>query len=80
MYRRSADIEAITDELVGDFPDLVTKEDLLPSRSGRPISALRIGGGAAVERTGVLFVAGIHARELLNPDLLVDLVIDLLTH
>ena len=79
MYRRSADIELLIDELVEDFPELVTKIDLLRSRRGRPISALRIGGGDSTERPGVLFVGGIHARELLNPDLLVDLVIDLLT-
>jgi murein tripeptide amidase MpaA len=80
MYRRSADIEAIIDELVADFPDLASKIELLRSRQGRPISALRIRGGDAAEHTGVLFVGGIHARELLNPDLLVDLVIDLLRH
>ncbi len=80
MYRRSADIEAIIDELVADLPDLVTKIELLRSRRGRPISAMRIGRGAPGERPTVLFVGGVHARELLNPDLLVDLVIDLLTH
>lgn len=80
MYRRSADIEAVIDQLVAEVPELVTKIELLPSRRGRPISALRIRGGDTAERRGVLFVGGIHARELLNPDLLVDLVIDLLTH
>lgn len=80
MYRRSADVEAILDELVAELPELVTKIELLPSRQGRPISALRIRGGDSAERAGVLFVGGIHARELLNPDLLVDLAIDLLTH
>lgn len=79
MYRRSADIELLLDELVGDFPELVSRIDLLPSRRGRPISAVRIRGGDPTPRPGVLFVGGIHARELLNPDLLVDLVIDLLT-
>lgn len=80
MYRRSADIEAIIDDLVNDFPDLVTKIDLLRSVRNRPISALRIRSGAGTDRAAVLFVGGIHARELLNPDLLVDLVIDLLAH
>lgn len=80
MYRRSADIEAIIDDLVAELPELVTKIELLRSRQGRPVSALRIRGGEAVERAGVLFVGGIHARELLNADLLVDLTLDLLTH
>jgi murein tripeptide amidase MpaA len=80
MYRRSADIEALLEELVAESPDVLAKLELLPSRMGRPISALRVRGGEEADRAGVLFVGGIHARELLNPDLLVDLVIDLLTH
>jgi murein tripeptide amidase MpaA len=80
MYRRSADIEAIIGDLAVDFPELVSRIELLPSRRGRPISALRVRGGDPAERTGVLLVGGIHARELLNPDLLVDFVLDLLTH
>ena len=80
MYRRSGDIEAVLEELVAELPELATKIELLPSRRGRPISALRVRGGDLPERPGVLFVGGMHARELLNPDLLVDLVIDLVTH
>lgn len=81
MYRRSADIEGIIDDLAADFPDLVTKIPLTPSLRRRlPISALRIRAGDLEARPGVLFVGGAHARELLNPDLLVDLVLDLLSH
>ncbi|MGH3836676.1 MAG: M14 family zinc carboxypeptidase, partial [Pseudonocardiaceae bacterium] len=53
---------------------------LTDSGEGRTISALRIHAGAATNRRGVLFVGGTHARELLNPDALVDLTIGLLQH
>lgn len=44
----------------------------LPERSveGREILALRIRGGGAGDRPGVLLLGGMHARELINPDLL----------
>jgi carboxypeptidase T len=42
------------------------------SEQGRPIRALRIRAGAG-ERNGALLIGGTHARELLNPDLLVGL-------
>lgn len=40
------------------------------SREGRAISAIRIGAGNSTN--GVLFIGGIHAREIVNPDLLVS--------
>ncbi len=52
----------------------------LPENSveGRPVFALRlrVGGGAA--RRAVLIVGGTHARELMNPDAIIELAIDLL--
>ena len=81
MFRRSSDIHAILQDLAGDLPDLVATIPLRPSqRRGLPITAIRIRGGEAEERPGVLFVGGVHARELLNPDLLTDVAIDLLSH
>jgi murein tripeptide amidase MpaA len=79
MYRRSADIEQINRSLADSFPALVSRIVLGPSRQGREISAIRIRGGAGPGR-GVLLVGGVHARELLNPDLLVEAVIDLIDH
>ncbi len=80
MYRRSASIEAINGQLASILPSIVTQIPLQPSHEGRPISALHLHAGDADDRPGVLFVGGIHARELLNPDLLIDMVIDLLVH
>lgn len=80
MYTRSADIERINETLATRFPSLLERIGLEDSREGRPITALRISAGDAPDRRGVLLVGGTHARELLNPDALVDLVIGLLTH
>ncbi len=80
MYRRSADIEEINRDLSDSFPSLVTRTVLDPSRQGQEISAIRIQGGEPGPRRGVLLVGGVHARELLNPDLLVEAAIDLIDH
>lgn len=46
----------------------------LPETSveGRTIHALRIRGGSTARRRGVALLGGVHARELINPDLLVS--------
>lgn len=80
MYRRSADIEAINRDLADSFPALVERIELDPSKEGREISAIRIRGGDLEQRRGVLLVGGVHARELMNPDLLVEAAIDLVDH
>ncbi|MFI7548051.1 M14 family zinc carboxypeptidase [Actinoplanes sp. NPDC049599] len=64
--------------LAHSFPQLC-REIPLPETSaeGRPVSALRIGArsgdGDDDSRRGVLLVGGTHARELMNPECLVDL-------
>jgi murein tripeptide amidase MpaA len=60
------------------FPQLCTRIEL-PNQSiqGRPIYALRMRAGAGSNRRGVLLVGGMHARELMNPDAIVDLQLDL---
>lgn len=80
MYTRSADIERINDTLARWFPSVIEQITLGDSVEGRPISALRIHAGPQPDRRGVLFVGGTHARELLNPDALVDLTVGLLVH
>ncbi len=49
----------------------------LPETSveGRTSRALKIANGSGSNRRGVLLIGGVHARELVNPDLLVDLAI-----
>lgn len=80
MYTRSADIERTNEVLAQWFPSMIERIILEDSREGRTISALHIHAGDQETRRGVLFVGGTHARELLNPDALVDLTIGLLTH
>src|SRR5918998_4002055 len=80
MYTRSADIEFINQTLAQWFPSMMDRIMLADSVEGRTISALRIHAGAETNRRGVLLVGGTHARELLNPDALVDLTIGLLLH
>jgi carboxypeptidase T len=47
------------------------------SRLGRTSRAVRIGVGSGPARKGVLLVAGLHARELVNPDLLLTFALRL---
>lgn len=42
-----------------------------PSLEGSTIHALKIANGGGPDRRGVLFLGGVHARELVNPDALV---------
>ena len=52
----------------------------LPEQSveQRTIHALKIAGGSAQSRRGILLIGGVHARELVNPDLLVTFATRLL--
>lgn len=42
------------------------------SLEGRTIRAIEITKGSATNKHGVLFIAGVHARELINPDLVLS--------
>lgn len=57
------------DHIAGTYP-AITQIIALPEPSveGRPIRALKIAHGAGSNRTGVLFLGGTHARELVNPE------------
>lgn len=78
MYRTSAAIESTNQTLAAWFPSFIDRLVLDSSHEGRTISALRIRAGRAEDRHAVVLVGGTHARELLNPDLLVELVIKLI--
>ncbi|HMG47658.1 MAG TPA: M14 family zinc carboxypeptidase [Allosphingosinicella sp.] len=79
MYRTVAQIEAEIGLLAAWFPAYFTKIPL-PNNSvlGKPISALRMRAGSGPERRGVLLVGGTHARELMNPEAILDMAVDLL--
>ncbi|HEY5882195.1 MAG TPA: M14 family zinc carboxypeptidase [Nakamurella sp.] len=81
MYRTVAQLTEVVTQVAAAAPDLCTVVPLPnPSVQGTAVSALRIaapGDIAVDERPGVLLIAGTHARELMNPDLLVELAVDL---
>ena len=78
MYRTSDTIETGL-QIFGSYRDM-THLPLESSVGGRPISALRLRVGRQTERRSVLLMAGLHARELLNPDLLIDFLLGLRAH
>lgn len=84
-YLSVAAIDAAIDHVAATFPGLA-RMIVLPERSveGRVVKALRVAGGTNAgsqpdSRTGVLFVGGIHARELINPETLVEFALRLCT-
>lgn len=81
MYRTVAQLDAVTSLLAAWFPQVFTRVQL-PEASvqGAPVYALRMrAGGGTADRRAVLIIGGTHARELMNPDAIVELAIDLLT-
>ena len=79
MYRTAAQIESTMQLLAAWFPQYFTRF-LLPETSveGRQIHALRLRAGSGGTRRGVLVIGGTHSRELMNPDAILDLAIDML--
>ena len=79
MYRTVAQIDSATSILSNWFPQFFTRVQL-PEESvlGHPVYALRMRAGSGTGRRGVLIVGGTHARELMNPDAIIELAIDLL--
>lgn len=77
MYRTSAQIDSLMGLLAGFFPALATRVEM-PETSveGRTVYALRLRAGAGEERRGILLVGGTHSRELMNPDMLIELAVD----
>lgn len=80
MYRTVAQLDSVMNILSLFFPDVCTRVEM-PNRSveGRPIYALRIHAGSSTDRRAILIAGGMHARELMNPDAIADLQLDLVT-
>jgi carboxypeptidase T len=68
-YLSVAAISSAIDHIATTYPALV-QIIALPESSveGRQIRALKIAHGGGSKRTGVLFLGGTHARELVNPE------------
>jgi murein tripeptide amidase MpaA len=77
MYRTIEQLDLAIDTLVSTRPDLCTRVTLSNSVEGRPIRALRLRAGGGENRRGILIVGGMHARELMNPDAIIELAFDL---
>ena len=80
MYRTVAQLDSVMDILATFFPAVCTRVEM-PNRSvlGLPIYALHIHAGSSTNRRSVLIIGGMHARELMNPDAIADLQLDLVT-
>lgn len=78
MYRTVAQLDSIGSLLATWFPAYFTRI-ALPEQSveGRTVYALRLRAGGGGDRRGVLLVGGTHARELMNPDAIIELAVDL---
>lgn len=77
MYRTITQLDEAIESLVNTRPDLGTRVTLNNSVEGRPIHALRLRAGGGTNRRGILIVGGMHARELMNPDAIIELAFDL---
>lgn len=76
-YLTSAAVEKAIQWIATTYPSIATVHTLPETSSeGRTIRSLKIASGAG-DRNGVLFLGGVHARELVNPDLLVSFAADL---
>src|SRR5215213_5273498 len=77
-YLTAAGIESCLQYLANTYPT-ICQLIVMPeaSHEGSSIRAIRIRGGASGNRRGVLFIGGVHAREIVNPDLLVSFALNL---
>jgi murein tripeptide amidase MpaA len=79
LYRTPAQLEHVMETFATAFPRLCTRVSLSnPSVQGSAIHALRLASTRATGRRGVLIVGGVHARELMNPDAIIELLKDML--
>jgi carboxypeptidase T len=69
----SAGIEAALQHIVKAYPS-ITQLIILPEKTheGRTSRAIKIRVDNATPKTGLFFIGGVHAREIVNPDLLVN--------
>jgi murein tripeptide amidase MpaA len=78
MYRSVAQLDSLSNLLAAWFPTYFMRFALPePSVQGRAVYALRLRAGGGGERRGVMVVGGTHSRELMNPDAIIELAVDL---
>ena len=78
MYRSVAQLDLLSQPARSLVPGYFTRFALPePSVQGRAVYALRLRAGGGGERRGVMVVGGTHSRELMNPDAIIELAVDL---
>ena len=78
MYRSVGQLDSLSQLLASWFPGYFMRFALPePSVQGRAVYALRLRAGGGGERRGVMVVGGTHSRELMNPDAIIELAVDL---
>ena len=77
-YLTTQGIDQAITHLVNTYSSICTPINLPEgSIEGERIRACKIAGGTASNRHGVLFLGGVHARELINPDALLYFAVQL---
>ena len=73
-YRTPAETNATLDALVAAHPGLATKIQYATTGGGRPVWALKISDNVATEEDepAIFFVAQHHAREVMTPEIALD--------
>ena len=77
-YLTADGIDAAIQYIARSYPSLV-QTILLPhnTHEGRKCRAIKIRADNATPKSGILFLGGVHAREIVNPDTLVNLASNL---
>lgn len=77
-YLSSKGIHSALQYMAKSYPSIVQLISLPEKTYGGYVSkAIKIGIENATPKNGILFLGGVHAREILNPDLLVKLALNL---
>src|SRR5690348_4977006 len=79
-YRTVEEIDAEITALANDFPSTCHRVNLThQTHEGRTMAYLKIGTGEGTNRPKVLITTGVHGRELLPPDAILNYLRKLLT-
>lgn len=80
-YLSPAEIEQRLDQYVAAYPSLARKESYATTSEGRPVWALEISDNVSEDEDepAILFVSQHHAREVMTPEIVVDIADWLLT-
>ena len=80
MYRTVEQLDTVISTL-GSTASSLCEVLRMPESSvqGHEVLGLKLAAGDGGIRPGVLLIGGTHARELMNPDLLVELAVDLVS-